>query len=637
MQKTLGGDRLGSGKRMKVPLKNFERSTHDLGYIWRSTMSAGTLVPFMSEIALPGDTFDIKLSLDGKTLPSVGPLFGSFKMQLDVFQCPIRLYNSYLHNNMLNIGLKMNTILLPFVAITPNTAVAVTDPNYEYSQINPSALISYLGLKGIGTVQAGGGTPTARQFNAVPLLAYWEIYKQYYSNKQEARGWQIGATAIIETVTSVEVDGTTLDENPASNELPLNTNSVITINYTGALPQLNQIIFRLDSIGDISAQDIAVGWTDTGTALVSVGGITVAKTQVANWRYATVNEAISLSSFPLENIDTMRINLLGNPGNEPFRVDTAGTPYSTGLSGGNNPEGAFSQVGLGLKTYQSDLFNNWLNTEYIDGSGGINEITAVDTSTGNFQIPALIMARKVYDMLNQIAVSGATYDDWLDAVYNEDRYLKAEMPMYMGGLSQELVFQQVVSLAESAPQPLGTLAGRGTMHQNKKGGQVHIKVDEPSYIIGIVSLTPRLDYSQGNKWDLGLATVDDLHKPALDQIGFQELITEQMAWFDTYWNGTAWVQNSAGKQPAWINYMTNINRTYGNFAIRNNQMFMTLNRRYDVDPTTGGINDLTTYIDPTKYNYIFAQTSLDAQNFWIQIAVDNTVRRKMSAKIMPNL
>ena len=45
---------------MKVELHNYERSTHDLGYIWRSTMSAGTLVPFMTQVALPGDTFDIE-------------------------------------------------------------------------------------------------------------------------------------------------------------------------------------------------------------------------------------------------------------------------------------------------------------------------------------------------------------------------------------------------------------------------------------------------------------------------------------------------------------------------------------------------------------------------------------------------
>ena len=93
---------------------------------------------------------------------------------------------------------------------------------------------------------------------------------------------------------------------------------------------------------------------------------------------------------------------------------------------------------------------------------------------------------------------------------------------------------------------------------------------------------------------------------------------------------------SAGKQPAWINYMTNHNRAYGNFADEKKEMYMTLNRRYEADKN-GNIKDLTTYIDPSKYNYIFMDTELTAMNFWIQLGVDITARRKMSAKVMPNL
>ena len=156
-----------------------------------------------------------------------------------------------------------------------------------------------------------------------------------------------------------------------------------------------------------------------------------------------------------------------------------------------------------------------------------------------------------------------------------------------------------------------------------------------------MSLTPRIDYSQGNNWDIHLETMDDLHKPALDQIGFQELITEQMAWWNTRYDlgSGKWITRSAGKQPAWLNYMTNVNKTYGNFAIENNEMFMTLNRRYEMvleDPEVS-IDDLTTYIYPEKYNNIFAQTEIDAQNFWVQIGVDIEARRKLSAKVIPNL
>ena len=68
-------------------------------------------------------------------------------------------------------------------------------------------------------------------------------------------------------------------------------------------------------------------------------------------------------------------------------------------------------------------------------------------------------------------------------------------------------------------------------------------------------------------------------------------------------------------------------------------MFMTLNRRYEATNETGkqGIKDITTYVDPSKFNHIFADTNLDSQNFWTQISVNNTARRKMSAKVIPNL
>ena len=47
--------------------------------------------------------------------------------------------------------------------------------------------------------------------------------------------------------------------------------------------------------------------------------------------------------------------------------------------------------------------------------------------------------------------------------------------------------------------------------------------------------------------------------------------------------------------------------------------------------------DNTSYIDPSKYNYIFAETSAESQNFWVQIGFGIESRRVMSAKQIPNL
>ena len=133
-----------------------------------------------------------------------------------------------------------------------------------------------------------------------------------------------------------------------------------------------------------------------------------------------------------------------------------------------------------------------------------------------------------------------------------------------------------------------------------------------------------------------------MHKPALDGIGYQDSVNTGRAWWDdTYIDEVGTLKkHAAGKPVAWIDYMTNVKRTYGNFASGMSEAFMVLNRNYQMKIGEDGntlIDDLTTYIDPVKYNYIFADTSIDAMNFWVQIKYDITARRLMSAKQIPNL
>lgn len=657
---TLGGDRLGSGNKQKVELHGFERSTHDLSYIWRSTMAPGTLVPFMCEVALPGDTFDIDLDAMIRTHPTIGPLFGSFKVQLDVFSIPMRLYMSALHNNTLGIGNRMQDIRLPKVQLLAKKYTAGQD--IDNFQINPSCLFSYLGRRGVGLPGQDGDTgPVFRKLNAIPLLAFWEIYKNYYSNKQEEEGvvihnaiqppanmvvqFDIGGPAYPETLQKWPSISTSFPYIGSAFRIQVLPGTSISPDEIILLPTSGQII----SLELMSDQLVKSGDFYFGTVKPEYQA-----RRVVSWafvqQFPNSKQPVRLTRFPLADIDSMREFILSTPFNTECIINNADlNPYKLitetvlDLDGPDSDSSICrTQEGLGIKTYQSDLFNNWLSTEWIDGAGGINEITAVDTSSGSFNIDALNLSKKVYDMLNRIAVSGGTYDDWLNAVYDHESYTRAESPVYMGGLIKELMFQEVVSLAENTSQPLGTLAGKGVMGDKHKGGKVYVKTDEPSYIMGIISLTPRLDYSQGNKWDTNLDTLNDLHKPSLDGIGFQELITEQMAWWTTTkeFSAPVWTQESAGKQPAWINYMTNVNQVLGNFAINSNEGFMVLTRRYEAEPVTTynyTIDDLTTYIDPTKFNHIFADTSLDAQNFWTQISVGITARRKMSAKVMPNL
>ncbi len=668
MKTDLGGDRLGAGGKQEIIDKNFSRSTHDLSANWRSSMSAGTLVPFMSQVGLPGDVFDIDLKCEVVTLPTIGPLFGSYKVQLDVFQIPYRLYNVGMQLNKLNIGNDMSKVHIPQVRLPFNGSPDAINRFGDNAQINTSCIFKYLGISGMG--RATEDLDWYRDFNAVPWLAYWDVFKNYYSNKQEDTAYVVhtgkGNSNQIFSATLFE-GGTELGSVfPNSYTHTQSVQLIVSVFcVTDVQPDVSLMTISRDGIIVPVTEVFAnSSWQATAQILtlydfIGNGGEVISLVMHNPFLPVSVNINgttgawdLRLDGFPLENIDKMRELIVQQPFNEPFIIDTEMGdffPYSypfnqimTDKETGPIYSMTKTQEGLAVKTYQSDLFNNWINTEWIDGENGINEITAVSTDGGSFSIDALNLSTKVYKMLNRIAVSGGSYDDWLDAAYAHDRHKGITSPVYHGSLIKELSFEEVISNSESANQenlqPLGTLAGRGRMTNKNKGGRMRIKVDEPSVIMGIVSLTPRVNYSQGNTWDVNLKTINDFHKPDLDAIGFQELITDQMVWSEsTIESGAFLTLFSAGKQPAWINYMTNVDKTYGNFADSNKDMFMTLNRMYDVDGDTGKILDLTTYIDPTKYNNIFAQSDLSAQNFWVQIRKNMKVRRKISAKVIPNL
>ena len=619
--KSIGKNTLGGGNSMQVDLKTYNRSTHNLSAAWRSSMGVGTLVPCLKLIGLPGDTFDIDIDTKVLTHPTVGPLFGSYKMQIDIFTAPFRLYNAMLHNNALNIGLDMSKVKLPKVQ---EDNIKLTIEDSTHLTYNSSSIMAYLGRR-CGHTEDQKITMS----NAVPWLAYLDIFKNYYANKQEKEYYYLVKSAYANTTFTnktivydqkgelttggtIEIVNMTLDQWNASGEV-YGTN---TQNNTKKW---------------LSSIEINKYWTPSQKG----SNVLLTFKRGQYWKFDTKARCKNNSYVQkagLDILDELREQILTS-GKTQFIINSKTNKYFQDVLGKTDERINLKEAGCGLilKTYQSDIFNNWVKTEWISGENGISAITAISTVGDKFTIDQLNLSKKVYDMLNRIAVSGGTYQDWVETVYTSEWDMHTETPMYEGGLSSEIEFQEVVSNSATADEPLGTLAGRG-INTQKKGGQLHIKVKEPCYIMGIVSITPRVDYCQGNDFDIYFETLNDLHKPALDGIGYQDLLSYKAAGWTT-------AKAAYGKTVAWIDYMTNFNKTYGTFAENGNEAFMVLNRIFE--PKNGDFGqdaiDNTSYIDPSKYNYIFAETSAESQNFWVQIGFGIEARRVMSAKQIPNL
>lgn len=639
IQKNIGKNTIGDSNKMSVSLHDYNMSTHDLSTIVRNTQSPGTLVPNLCLVAQKGDTFDIDIDSSVLTHPTTGPLFGSFKLEHHIYTGPVRLYNSWLHNNRTKIGLNMEQVKLPQIKVNIQTLLDTpSNEEKQWIQVNPSCLLAYLGIRGYANTPKSGGKDISK--NALPILTYFDIFKNYYANTQEENFYIIGGSPVFNTV----INGKKI---PNKDDIPyalgeITTASAITINPKTITKE--ELRFRvktsLNAREQIATVDDLGIWDATGNSL-KIQTSKVTGTWYITAIYST--KRTSLEKYPLENLDEIRDKILLTSGDIVFDISNekmSVAPFTNFAKRGSegNLNTSNTQYGLCLKTYNSDLYQNWINTEWIEGATGINEASAVDVADGKLSMDALNLAQKVYNFLNRIAVSGGTYRDWLETVYTGGNYMeRCETPMFEGGVSQEVVFQEVISNSASQDEPLGTLAGRGVTTGRQKGGHIRIKVTEPCYIMCICSITPRIDYGQGNTWDTYLETMNDWHKPALDGIGYQDSLNGERAWWtDHPSDGPLLTKTAAGKTVAWINYMTNVNRTFGNFAPEMPESFMVLNRNYSMD-NKGQIEDLTTYIDPVKFNYIFADTNLDAMNFWVQTKFDIKVRRLISAKQIPNL
>lgn len=680
MKKTLGGDRLRSESKMEVYLPNFGRSSHNVGKIIRTSQACGTIVPYWCQIGLDGTTFYIDITTKVKTMPTTGPVFGSFKHQIDVFVIPIRLYIAALHNNALGVGLNMSKVLLPqFEVYTANASIYEDDVNR--GQVNPSSLLSYLGVKGFGHSRTN---QYFRRFPAIFNLAYWDIFKNYYANKQEENAYVI--TGIDHIWKSISVgDGIkwikTWTENRSAAyritptaekpmyimiefEEKVSPETVGEIQFLTNIPDSTQKLNELTKLGNsfvferTDPEALGIKEPDNPRKATKVFAYKVKKNitiaynlDAAGDNLITMpdNQKIKLMSFPLKNIDDERTRILAAPSTSAYIVKNDNLPYgaSTGpmdLPNYNRTKtytsslSWFSQAGLAVKTYLSDRFNNWLNTEWIDGTnGGINAITAVDVSDGKLTMDALILQKKIFNMLNRVAITDGTYQAWREATYGIRSTTLPESPIFCGGMQSEIAFDEIVSNSATDEEPLGTLAGRGVATMYKSGRGLKIKCTEPCMIMALGSITPRVDYSQGNKWWTRLQNMDDFHKPTLDAIGFQELIAEEAAaWSTETTENYTHTYQSLGKQPSWIEYTTDVNETYGEFAAGMPLAFMCLNRVYE-QGINRTISNASTYIDPTIYNSIFAESRLSSQNFWVQVAFDVTARRVMSAKQIPNL
>ena len=245
-------------------------------------MGIGTLVPCLKILAEPGDTFTIETAEKIMTHPTLGPLFGSYKFQMDIFTCPMRLYNAMLHNNALNIGLDMSKVKLPKLLLNSD------------AKTSNSSIFNYLGIKKF---------KKGKKVNAVPTLSVFDIFKNYYANKQEKDFYIINNEVETNNIYVWDEDqdqeglmwvAQNTDTGQTGSEYTFKVRTEIAPD--AVIPSTSTITFRcVDWIGEQNMEFIKGELTlsDAGIKLESINGelyVTIPNSTKFNWSETVNND-----------------------------------------------------------------------------------------------------------------------------------------------------------------------------------------------------------------------------------------------------------------------------------------------------------------------------------------------------------
>lgn len=518
----------------KLEVQPPKQSHHNRSHYFRTSMAPGYLVPIYCRNVVAGDEINLDFESLVNTQALLSPLYGSYVLQIDTFFSGTSLYVPQLWRNG-SMRQADGTQHAPYPTFKLYTTA---NSNVHDNLINPSSLLAYLGFP------PGYSPLFGRQYNAIPLLMYADIFRHYYANRQEV------------TFPTLRYQ---------SNGKP------IVVNFQLSL--LDNLFLNLPSAGG----DITLLLKQQGLA----------------------------SAFE----------------------------YTQALSG------------MFLKTYKPDMMNVVLNDTFY--SQNVSSVT-VSTAGDRFQVDQLVTAKKLWNSRNKDVMSSGTFKDWVRLHYGVTPKIMDDMPTFCGSTSTDIVFEDIRATTSATlgdgEQYLGDKAASGLGFLRSRRHRVI--ADRPGYVMAIASIVPRVDYFQRLERYTQYTDIADEFRPEYNGIGLQDaLVSDFNADFsriDAPVTATFTDPSTAslGKQPAWIEYMTAVNKVRGTFCtterswvLSRNMMLRPSDSTAESQPTQN--TNISAYVIPDQWASAFALSDVTAQNFLAQFNIKDYVRSSVLKRLLP--
>ena len=149
-----------------TPRADIPRSSFDRSHGYKSTFDIGDLIPFYCDEALPGDTFNLKVTAFARLATPIKPIMDNMFMETFFFSVPIRqVWENWEKFNGEQVNPDDSTDF-----VVPSMAVG--------NNLNAESIFDYMGIP-VGSF----GNDPGWQFNSLHLRAYNHIYNQWFRNE----------------------------------------------------------------------------------------------------------------------------------------------------------------------------------------------------------------------------------------------------------------------------------------------------------------------------------------------------------------------------------------------------------------------------------------------------------------------
>lgn len=538
----------------KLKIRPPKLANHNLRHYFRTSMAPGVLYPVMCTPINAGETLPFDIESLVNTQACLSPLYGTYDIQFDVYFAGSSLYipAAWRNTNLRQQGGVAGKVAFgfPLVNFPLYKDLAITTGDDAKPMLfSKNCLMSYLGFNpgfypGCGQTSTSGNWST-NTYNAVPLLMYLDIYRNYYVNRQEVYGY----------------------------------------------------FFARDT------------------------GATSSK----------------IASLPLATLDQLFMDLPKNGG---LLSSSMGSSFDAVLSPVLQAQG-YQLGGLCLRTYKPDKMNVILNSQFL-----ANNDVKVDVADGSFTIDQLVQAKKIWDASKKDNMLSGTFKDWVRSHFGVTPKIMDDMPTFCGSVSSPIMFediratttQNITSSGGDYTQYLGDKASSASGYTKTR--RFEIAADRPGFVMVIASITPRVDYYQNLERFCSWQDSTDLFMPEYNGIGLQDvLVSDLSASFNL--TGVSDLPHttdprtvSVGKQPAWIEYMTRVNKVRGSFIDSESSWVLSRNMGVIETDDYAGVNS-SAYIFPGEWNQPFAVQDNNAENFLVQIYFNQVSRSPVLKRLLP--